>query len=384
MSGAELLEGGLTLEEGKIFARLLQENGVDCVHVSGTNFETINKQEPPLYIEPGNLLPLAAGIKTALDVPVIAVGALHDPRFAEEILESGKADLIAMGRALLADPDLPRKAEAGDLDDIRPCIRCNDGCIGRFFLGRTQRCSVNFSVGREGDPRLNRPRSSKSLGRMAVVGGGVAGTEAARVAANLGYEVTLFERQKQLGGNLIAGSAPEFKKDIRKLLNYYSKSLQTLGVSLILDQEATAEAIKQLRPDVLVIAAGSEVQRPDMPGTDFPHVKTAVEALMNPESITEPVLVAGGGLVGCEVAAYFGLKGKRTTLVEMLPEVATDLDAVSRLELLEMLTKGNIIILENSRLIEITEGKVKILRDGKPQDVLQQKQRRPTRRRVLH
>jgi 2,4-dienoyl-CoA reductase-like NADH-dependent reductase (Old Yellow Enzyme family)/thioredoxin reductase len=365
MSGSELLEGGLTLEEGKIFAHLLEENRVDCIHVSGTNFETINKQEPPLYIEPGNLLPLAAGIKSAVGIPVIAVGALHDPVFAEEVLKSGKADLIAMGRALLADPDLPQKAEAGDLDSIRPCIRCNDGCIGRFFLGRTQRCSVNFSTGQEGDPRLSRPRPSQSLKKMIVVGGGVAGMEAARIAATQGYEVTLFEKDKQLGGNLIAGSVPEFKKDLRKLLSYYSKTLKTLGVSVILGQAATPELIKKMAPYVLVVAAGSEVHRPDLPGIGLPHVMTSIDALMDEEKIKgEPIVVAGGGLVGCEISVYLALKGRKIILLEMLPEVASDLDAVSRLELLEMLKRDNITVLTGSQLIEIGKGEVKILRNG--------------------
>jgi len=356
MSGDELLPDGITLKEGAVLAGLLQQAGVDCIHVSGSNFESMNQQSSPIYMEPGHLVPLAEGIKNVVSVPVIAVGALNEPGLAEDVLESGKADLIAIGRQLLADPDLPRKAESGRAAQIRPCIRCNEGCMGRFFLGRTQRCSINYETGRELDPRLRVPVSpGEQTGHMVVVGGGVAGMEAARVGRLLGFDVTLLEKEAKLGGNVAAAAIPSFKKDLRRLLEWYEFTLEEQGVRVELQKEATEDVVAELSPDLLFLAVGAEALRPPLPGVDLAHVTTAVDVYFEDLPLPDPVVVCGGGMMGCEAAVHLASQGKRVKLLEMIPLVASDLDPVSRLEMMEMLADDKIEVLTNTKVVGISD-----------------------------
>ena len=217
MSAEEFIEGGVTLAETKTFAKRLEGGGIDYIHVSAGMIETGMHFVTPSYLPKGYLLHLAKGIKGEVNVPIIAVGAIHDPDLAEDALHKKKADLIAMGRALIADPELPNKIKSGGLEDIRICLRCNDGCSSQLRMYRTLRCSVNSEVGRERTMKIHQAKKTK---HVCVIGGGPAGMEAARVLAFRGHRVTLIEKERELGGLLRYAGVPKFKSELRGFLEY--------------------------------------------------------------------------------------------------------------------------------------------------------------------
>jgi len=352
ISGEEFIDGGLTLDESKACAKRLEERGIDYLHVSAGIGETGQHFILPMYFPKGNLLPLAEGIKRVVNVPIIAVGALHDPLLAEQALQKKQADLIAMGRALLADPELPNKIQSGRLEDIRTCLRCNEGCSSRVRQSKTQRCAVNAEVGRERQLRLHPVSKPK---RVCVIGGGPAGMEAARVLALRKHRVTLIEKEKELGGLLRYATVPDFKAELRSFLEYLKTQVNKLGVEILCTRLATPEIVQELKPDSVVLAAGSTMPLPEFPGSHKPFVATAIDLLSGKYQAGERVLVAGGAAMGCEVAAYLASLGKKVTMVEMIDELALDLEMRSRLALLQLLQERSVEILTGWKLAKIED-----------------------------
>ena len=367
MSGEEFFEGGVTLKETKAFAKRLEEGGIDYLHVSAGIPETGQYSIMPMYLPRGYLLPLAEGIKSAVTVPVMAVGALHDPDLAEETLQKNRADLIVMGRALIADPGLPQKIQSGQLEDIRTCLRCNEGCSSRIRENKTQRCAINAEVGRERQMRIHPASKAK---HVCVIGGGPAGMEAARVLALRRHRVTLIEKEKDLGGLLRYATVPDFKAELRSFLGYLKTQVVKLGVEILVNHRATPEFIKELKPDSVVLATGSTVRLPDIPGAGKPFVSTFGELLSGEFKAGEKVVVAGGAAMGCEIAAHLASAGKKVTLVEMVGELATDLETRARLTLLQLLKERGVKILTGWKLEKIDNGYVLLIgRDWKKQEV---------------
>lgn len=355
MAGEEFVEGGVTLTEAKAFAGRLEERGIDYLHVSGGIIETGEHFVIPFYFPQGYLLRLAEGIKQGVQIPVIAVGAIHDPLLAEAALQEKKADLIAMGRALIADPDLPRKIQSGQMDDIRTCLRCNEGCSSRVRQGKTQRCAVNAGVGKE---RIMRIHPASRPRQVCVIGGGPAGMEAARVLALKGHRVTLIEKERELGRLLRYATVPDFKGELRSFLQYLKTQVRKLGVEVLLERKATRELIEDLKPESIVLAAGSTMPSPDIPGVDRPFVANALELLSGKFQAGSRVLVAGGAAMGCEIAAYLASLGKKVTIAEMLAGLALDLESRSRVALLQLLKERGVETLNSWRLEKIEEGGV--------------------------
>ena len=355
ISGDEFVEGGVTLPEAKTFAKRLEEKGIDYLHVSAGIIETGQRFILPMYFPKGALLPLAEGIKSSVNVPVIAVGAIHDPALAEEALQKKRADLIAMGRALIADPELPNKVQSGQLEEIRTCLRCNQGCINRLPQNKTQRCAINAEVGRERQMRIHPVSKAK---HVCVIGGGPAGMEAARLLSLRRHRVTLIEKEKELGGLLRYATVPDFKAELKSFLEYLKTQVQKLPVEILLDRRATPEFVKEIKPDSVVLAAGSSLRIPDIPGTGKPFVATAIELLSGSFKAGARVVVVGGAAMGCEVAALLASSGNKVTLVEMLGDLATDLEMRSRLALLQLLKERGVKILTNWKLEKIENGYV--------------------------
>jgi NADPH-dependent 2,4-dienoyl-CoA reductase/sulfur reductase-like enzyme len=367
ISAEEFVEGGVTLKEAKAFAKRLEDRGIDYIHVSAGIAETGQHIIIPMYLPKGHLLPFAEGIKSAVTVPVMAVGAIHDPDLAEETLQKNRADLIVMGRALIADPELPRKIQSGQLEDIRTCLRCNEGCSSRIRENKTQRCAINAEVGRERQMRIHPVSKSK---HVCVIGGGPAGMEAARVLALRRHRVTLIEKEKELGGLLRYAAVPDFKAELRSFLEYLKTQVVKLGVEILVNHRATPEFIKEIKPDSLVLATGSTVRVPDIPGAGKPFVSTFGELLSGEFQTGKKVVVAGGAAMGCEIAAHLASAGKRVTLVEMVGELATDLEMRARLTLLQLLKERGVKILTNWKLEKIDNGYVLLIgRDWKKQEV---------------
>jgi len=353
MSADEYVPGGLTLEETSRFAKMLEEANIDYVHVSAGLYESAHHTVPPMYIEKAHLVHLAEGIKGIVNIPVITAGA-HDARTAEETLQAGKADMVALGRALIADPELPSKLASGRLDDIRPCIRGNEGCISRFDTGQTMRCEVNPACGRERDFKII-PTASKK--KIVIIGGGIAGMEAARVAALRGHEATIIEKEKRLGGHLIEASVPRFKAETKQLLDWAIRQVHKSGVEVELQTEATPDLLGRLRPDVLIVAVGSDFAVPAVPGCDKPCVATAGEVLLGSKEINNRVVVIGAGLIGCETALYIAEElRKRVIIVEMLDEALVGVQAMCQMALTERLHQSGVEMHLGWHLDEITDG----------------------------
>lgn len=369
ISGDEFVDGGLTLKETGKIAKCLEQSGVDAIHVSAGNYDSMltkNSLIPPMYVPPGSLVHLAEGIKNAVGIPVIAVGGLT-PEMAEGVLREGKADFIAFGRGLIADPYLPKKLVEGKPEEIRRCIRCNEGCIGGVLFFKPITCSLNALVGREEEWKIERAEKIK---KVLIAGGGVAGMEAARVAALRGHEVVLYEKSDKLGGHLIEASAPQFKADIRNILEYLSKHVRKIGVKIETGKEVTIKMVEDAKPDVVVVATGSTPLIPKIPGIEKPTVVAAADVLLGKVGVGKKVVVAGGGLVGCETALFLAGEGREITIVEMLHEIAMDVEMISRVILFGELAEKSVKWLTNMKIEEITdEGIIALDKEQKKQTI---------------
>lgn len=361
ISGSEFVEGGLTAEDTCSFGRMI-EDMVDYIHVSGGIYETMATHLiTPLYRPHASLVPLAAAMKkTVTKCRVIAVNALT-PVLAEQALERGDADIIAFGRPLIADPELPLKLEQGRAEDIRPCMRGHEGCVSLFFTGCPMRCEVNPQAGRERDYVV---RKTDVPRKVLVVGGGMAGMEAARVAALYGHDVTLLEKTDTLGGHFVEAAIPEFKSDSRDVLNWEIRQIEKSPVKVMLETEATPERIRSVKPDVLIVAVGSEYITPPIPGMEL--TVNAREALRNPASVGERVVVIGGGLVGSETALYLAQQKKHVAIVEMQEGIVLQDEPLSRIALLGELDRFKVDVHVKCRVLRIEKNKVTAVgEDGK-------------------
>jgi 2,4-dienoyl-CoA reductase-like NADH-dependent reductase (Old Yellow Enzyme family)/thioredoxin reductase len=359
LNGSEYLEGGITIEESIDTAKILEKKGVHAVHISGGTHRNSDKLVVPMYWSRGYHVWAAEAMKRAVEIPVIASGSVTTPELAEEILREGKADFISLARPLLADPFFPKKAEEGRSEDITPCIRCNVGCQGRPEGSLT--CTVNIAAGKEDEFKI-KPMVRRK--KVAVIGGGPAGMEAARVAAMMGHQVILFEKRK-MGGMLIEASVPEFKADLRFLIQYLSTQLKKLKVR-VLHEEADIEAIKRRGLEVVIIAGGGIPIIPDVPGVDKPITVSALDVLHGAK-VGKEVIVVGGGFVGCETALFLAEQNKKVTIVEMLEQVLPEMNVAGpRSAFFERLNKHQVRIETNTKLDKITEdGILATNREGK-------------------
>jgi 2,4-dienoyl-CoA reductase-like NADH-dependent reductase (Old Yellow Enzyme family)/thioredoxin reductase len=354
ISGDEFVDGGLTLEDMKLIAQRLELVGVDALSVSAGIYEAqpwYSKIFPAMGMPEGCNVPLAEEIKKVTHAPVIVAGKLGDPVLAEQVVEGGKADLIAVGRGLLADPEWARKALEGRIEDICPCIYCNEGCAGSISNFWRVACVVNPALGREKEYRIGPARNRK---KVLVVGGGPGGMEAARVAALRGHDVTLHEKESRLGGQLIAASVPGFKKPIKDLVQYLEAQVRRAGVTVELGKESTPASVKEQAPDVVILATGATHSVPDMPGVGAEDVATASQILLGEKTAGDRVVVVGGGQVGSEVAWYLAEQGKKVTIVEMTFGVALDVNLFSRFYLLDRLGQLGVETLAMTTVEEIT------------------------------
>jgi NADPH-dependent 2,4-dienoyl-CoA reductase/sulfur reductase-like enzyme len=309
---------------------------------------------------PGNLLPLAEGIKKVSRVPVIAVGKIS-PELGEKALQEGKADLIAIGRPLIADPELLHKTFAGRKEDVRPCIGCNHCLYCILPNDRPLRCVVNPAAGREREYAIMpAPRKKK----VAVIGGGPAGMEAARVAAIRGHEVSLYEQTPALGGQLLLASVPPYKSPIKNVVEFLTVQLRKQGVAVQIGAEATP-ALLESKPDAVICAAGVTPLIPDIPGIQRSNVVTAVEVLAGRAEVGHRVVVLGGEVVGCETAEFLVDQGKEVTITRRGTELATKILPGLREFLLTRLSLKGVNILTGVKYQEITDnGLVLTTREG--------------------
>ena len=314
-------KGGIDEADAVQFAQWLVEDGVDMLHVAQAN-HTGNMADtiPPMGVQPyGFFVKIAGDIKKAVNVPVSAVGRIVDAEMAERVIESGMADMVAMGRPLLADPDWGTKIAAGKACDIRRCISCNKGCTDAIQNRQFLSCVLNAENGYE-NTRSIQPAAQKK--KIAVLGGGPAGLEAARVAALRGHDVTLFEKTTSLGGQLNIACVPPRKEEMRRAAQDLIHAVCNAGVHLCMGQTRTAEQLKDAGFEAVINAVGAHSAAPRIPGIDSVNVADAWKVLAGEQQVYGTVAVIGGGMVGCETAEYLAARGCKVSVIEMMDKIA--------------------------------------------------------------
>jgi 2,4-dienoyl-CoA reductase-like NADH-dependent reductase (Old Yellow Enzyme family)/thioredoxin reductase len=366
--------GGITIEDTKRIAPLLVEAGVNMFNAWGWWHEapghsTIAAAPRGIFVH------CAEALKEVVSVPVGAVGRINDPRLAARIIAEKRADLVIMGRALLADPHLPKKTAEGDLDDIRMCIACN-ACLDEEFSAlltgaelhnpHPPICSLNAEIGMEGEQKT---RPSEAPKKVLVVGGGPAGMEVARMASLRGHKVTLWEAKDKLGGALIPSVVPPHKEEVNGILNYLTYQMKKLNVKVELNKEATPEAILKEEAGEVIIATGASHITPKIPGVEGKNVVTATEVLTGRKGVGGKVVIIGGGMVGCETAEFLASKGKKVTIVEILPRIARDLGITNRRAMRERIQEAGITVLTSAETKRISETEVTVEVEGETQTI---------------
>ena len=314
-------KGGVDEADAVQFAQWLVEDGVDMFHVAQAN-HTGNMADtiPPMGVQPyGFFVKIAGHIKKAVNVPVSAVGRIVDAEMAARVIESGMADMVAMGRPLLADPDWGTKIAAGKACDIRRCISCNKGCTDAIQNRQFLSCVLNAENGYE-NTRSIQPAAQKK--KIAVLGGGPAGLEAARVAALRGHDVTLFEKTTSLGGQLNIACVPPRKEEMRRAAQDLIHAVCNAGVHLCMGQTRTAEQLKDAGFEAVINAVGAHSAAPRIPGIDSVNVADAWKVLAGEQQVYGTVAVIGGGMVGCETAEYLAARGCKVSVIEMMDKIA--------------------------------------------------------------
>jgi 2,4-dienoyl-CoA reductase-like NADH-dependent reductase (Old Yellow Enzyme family)/thioredoxin reductase len=371
ISAQEFVPQGLTTDESIEILKLLLPSGIDIVQVSAGNDATPEWICQPMFMEKACLADSAARIRKALDIPIMAVGRINDPVIAEEIIRDGKADLICIGRGLLADPELPRKAQEGRLEDIRVCIACNTCMESIFRRGRVE-CLVNPMLGREREMAFHPAIAPR---KVMVVGGGPGGLNVAWVAAKRGHEVHLYEKKPVLGGQLILGSATAFKREVKHLIRFQKRQIERFKVKCHLDTEVTLDMIKAEGPDVVILATGSVPYFPPAEGLDSPMVIPFTSVFANgAQSEKKRTVVVGGGPTACEVALHLSENGCPVTVVEMLNKVGAGLETMTRKLFLEKMKENHVEIMTGVRLQRVEEKGVVVVDEEKKERFIEAEQ----------
>ncbi len=357
ISADEFVPGGWTLEDAIRLAKALEDKGVAAIDVSlGSSCESGAITLQTLGTQKGLAWEFASKIKEQVNIPVIAVGRINTPELAEEILVSGKADLVALGRPLVADPLFVEKATSGRSKEIRRCAACHQGCLDELRAGRRFGCNFNPSVGKEEEIEIQKaPQPGK---KVFIIGAGPAGLEAAYTAAVRGHKVTIYDENEELGGQLIAASMPPYKEELMGIVEYYKEVLPKLGVEIKLNHRVTAEEVAKLEADAIIFATGGEPIILPIPGLKEYGYMTAAEVLKEGKETGQTVAIIGGGLIGMETADYLSEKGKKVMVIELLDEVARDMGVFEKNLLMKRLKERDVEIYVKTKLKEVNKSLV--------------------------
>ena len=349
ISAQEFVDGGLDVPESVEILKILVAAGIDTVQVSAGNDSTPEWICQPMFMKKACLAESAGRIKAALSIPVMAVGRINDPWTADSLIDRQLADLVCIGRGLMADPEMPIKAREGRFDEIRTCIACNT-CMQSIFKKGKLECLVNPSLGREREMEIVPTSKPK---KILVVGGGPGGINAAWVAAKRGHEVHLYEKKPYLGGQLVPGTRTTYKREMQSLIHFQKKQLETYHVHCHLGQEIDTAFIRRENPDAVILATGSRPAIPVVEGIDHGFVLT-FEAILNGDELTvKDTVVIGGGATGCEVAYHLAEAGSQVVVIEQLLKIGGDLESITRRMLIGKLKELGVRIYPGHRLSRI-------------------------------
>lgn len=358
-SATECVEGGLSIMDTLSLAHLFEQNGADMLDISVGNAFSPYYITAPSIVDHGFVADIAEKFRAISNLPIAVAGRINDPCIADTILRTKKADLISMGRASIADPDLPNKLQNGNLDDIRYCIGCVQGCVGGIRQLKAISCLVNPRIGKE-DIDVAPVRSKK---KIAVIGGGVAGMQAAISSAERGLDVTLFERSGKLGGQWLAAAVPPGKSEFTTLVIWQKQKLKELKVDVRLNWDSSdIECLKQFSK--VVLATGGTPIRPCISGVDKPHVMQAIDVLEGKIDTGRKIAVIGGGLVGTEVAIHLAYLGLEVSIIEMMDTIGAALEPSTRHFVDEEFKKYEIKKYVNSKVLEIKDDSVLFEHEG--------------------
>ena len=362
-------EQGRSLEESVECAKLLEKWGYDYLSVDTGVYDSFWYACSPMYIPQGFMFDMAKTCTEAVNIPVICGGRMNDAQACAKAIEEGKFDAVTIGRPGIADPEYPNKAIAGEFDMIRPCLGCNAGCFKKVCMDAApMTCAVNPVAAHEIELELKPGNGEK---KVLVIGGGVGGMEAARTAALRGYDVTLVEKKGFLGGHLVEAGTHSFKKEVRQLKEWYEKQLQLLSVRVILNREADAAYVKGEKADAVILATGSETAVPPIPGIE--NTVSALDAINDPSKLGDSIVIAGGGLVGCEIAYDEVLQGKHVTVIEALDDIMAaggDAPLPNKMMMKAEFASRGVPVLTQTRVTRIREDGVTVTdKDGNTCDL---------------
>ena len=348
-------KGGLPLDEACIFAKELEACGVDTLHVAQANHTgNMGDTIPAMGTQPyGFMVSYSKKIKELVSIPVSVVGRIVTPEAAEAVIANGSADIIGLGRSLLTDPDFANKCADGHCCNVRTCMMCNKGCTDNIQNRAFLSCVLNAENGYEATRHITPAASSK---KIAIIGAGIAGLEAARVAALRGHSVTIFEKSLQIGGQLLIASVPPRKEEMMRSINYYTNVLPELDVTFRLGQEFTSQDYNSF--DEVIVATGANNAIIPVPGKDLPTVASAWDVLAKKEIVFGNVSVIGGGLVGVETAEYLASRGCKVTIIEMMDQIAKEESNTILPTLMRELEHYNVQIVTSAKLSEIKDDSV--------------------------
>lgn len=344
------LEGGRTIEEGVEMAKLLESYGVDALDIDSGCYENNYYPHPPSTIPCGSFSYLAEKVKKAVSIPVISSTRIGYPEIAEKIIEDGQADFVSLGRPLIADPYWCVKARKGEDENIRPCIACHEGCLRRLVVYKNVSCAVNPQAGDEKYLKLEKAESKK---KALVIGGGVAGMVAALTLYTRGHEVTLYEKDSELGGNFKLKYLPDFKDDYRRYVNYLTHRLDNSNVSIQLNTLATSDLITRVNPDIVVNASGASFKRIPIEGLKEEDIVNPFTLYEDKDFSNQRVAIIGGGLVGVEAAINVARKGGKPIIIEKMKGIASTAYKLNREHLELLLSEQSVPVYLNANITKV-------------------------------